>query len=40
MVVQGGRVRHTVYFSIVDSEWPEVKNSLEEKLAAPPTVAR
>jgi N-acetyltransferase len=35
MVVQGGRVRHTVYFSIIDSEWPGVKKTLEEKLAAP-----
>ncbi len=35
MVVQGGRVRHTVYFSIIDSEWPGVKSSLEEKLAGP-----
>jgi N-acetyltransferase len=33
MVVQGGRLRHTVYFSIIDSEWPRVKKSLEERLA-------
>jgi len=39
MVVQGGRLRHTVYFSIIDSEWPEVKKSLEEKLSAPPAAA-
>jgi N-acetyltransferase len=32
MVVQEGRLRHTVYFSITDSEWPEVKKSLEQKL--------
>ncbi len=36
MVVQEGRLRHTVYFSIIDSEWPSVKKSLEEKLSAPP----
>ena len=28
-----GRVRDTVYFSILDSEWPLVKAGLEEKLA-------
>jgi N-acetyltransferase len=26
-----GRVRDTVYFSILDSEWPEVKRRLEER---------
>jgi N-acetyltransferase len=40
MVVQQGRLRHTVYFSIIDSEWPGVKKSLEEKLSVPPAVAR
>jgi N-acetyltransferase len=29
-----GRVRDSVCFSILDSEWPEVKKSLEAKLAA------
>jgi N-acetyltransferase len=28
-----GRVRDTVYFSILDSEWPEVKQRLESKLS-------
>jgi RimJ/RimL family protein N-acetyltransferase len=32
MITASGRVRHTVYFSIVDSEWPEVKARLEAKL--------
>jgi N-acetyltransferase len=32
MIVQGGRFRHSVYFSIIDSEWPAVKERLEEKL--------
>jgi RimJ/RimL family protein N-acetyltransferase len=27
-----GRVRDSVYFSIVDSEWPEVKAKLEARL--------
>ena len=29
-----GRVRDSVYFGILDSEWPEVKERLEEKLRA------
>jgi RimJ/RimL family protein N-acetyltransferase len=32
MIVQGGRFRHSVYFSIIDSEWPALKARLEEKL--------
>jgi N-acetyltransferase len=32
MITASGRIRHTVYYSIVDSEWPAVKASLEEKL--------
>ncbi|MGA9406005.1 MAG: GNAT family N-acetyltransferase [Bacteroidota bacterium] len=33
MIVPGGRIRHSVYFSIIDSEWKEVKRDLEKKLA-------
>ena len=33
MVTWSGRLRHTVYFSVLDSEWPEVKASLGAKLA-------
>ena len=33
MITRAGRYRHTVYFSVIDSEWPEVKKQLEEKLA-------
>ena len=33
MVTSTGRIRHSVYYSIIDSEWPEVKARLEEKLA-------
>jgi N-acetyltransferase len=29
-----GRVRDSVYFSILDSEWPSVKTTLEQKLKA------
>lgn len=32
MITASGRIRHTVYFSMVDSEWPGVKARLEEKL--------
>jgi N-acetyltransferase len=33
MLTWTGRIRHTVYFSIIDSEWPEVKGRLEEMMA-------
>lgn len=33
MVTSTGRIRHSVYYSIIDSEWPGVKSRLEEKLA-------
>jgi RimJ/RimL family protein N-acetyltransferase len=32
MITASGRIRHTVYFSIIDSEWPAVKMRLESKL--------
>jgi RimJ/RimL family protein N-acetyltransferase len=32
MITSTGRIRHTVYFSIIDSEWPAVKARLEAKL--------
>ncbi|HVP04967.1 MAG TPA: GNAT family protein [Dehalococcoidia bacterium] len=34
MIVQpSGRYRHSVYFSVIESEWPDVKARLEAKLA-------
>jgi N-acetyltransferase len=33
VVCQSGRIRDSVYFSILDSEWAEVKKNLETKLA-------
>ena len=33
LITWTGRVRDTVYFSILDTEWPEVKESLERRLA-------
>ena len=34
MVCPGGRLRDSVYFSVIESEWPSVKRGLESKLAA------
>ncbi len=35
MLTHSGRIRHTVYFSIINSEWPLVKSQLEVKLQQP-----
>ncbi len=35
MITASGRIRHTVYFSIVESEWPAVKTRLESILNSP-----
>ena len=32
MITASGRIRHTVYFSILDSEWPDVKSRLQSML--------
>ncbi|HKF52209.1 MAG TPA: GNAT family protein [Candidatus Acidoferrales bacterium] len=32
MITSTGRIRHSVYFSVIDSEWPAVKARLEAKL--------
>jgi len=32
MVLPNGRIRHSVYYSILDSEWPDVKKRLEGML--------
>jgi len=32
MIASTGRIRHTVYYSITDSDWPEVKSRLEGML--------
>jgi N-acetyltransferase len=34
MITSSGRIRQTVYFSIVDSEWPAVKSELERRLGS------
>ncbi|MBI4841836.1 MAG: GNAT family N-acetyltransferase, partial [candidate division NC10 bacterium] len=33
MVLWDGFIRDTVYYSIIDSEWPEVKRRLQRRLA-------
>lgn len=33
MILGDGSIRHSVYYSIIDSEWPSVKANLEDKLA-------
>ncbi len=33
MITWSGRLRDSVYFSVLDSEWPRVKRNLEQKLA-------
>ena len=37
LVTASGRVRDTVYFSIIDTEWPAVRRTLDERLAYPAT---
>ena len=39
MITYTGRLRHSVYYSVIDSEWPEVKARLEAKLSRPPKLA-
>lgn len=35
MLLPSGRIRDTVYFSIIDDEWPAVRTGLEQRLANP-----
>jgi RimJ/RimL family protein N-acetyltransferase len=37
MITSSGRVRDTVYFSILVAEWPRVKEALEARLASAPS---
>jgi N-acetyltransferase len=32
MIVWDGRLRHSVYFSVIESEWPKVKSQLQQRL--------
>ncbi len=40
MITDTGRIRDTVYFSVIDSEWPGVRAALEQKLSRPPQNVR
>jgi RimJ/RimL family protein N-acetyltransferase len=33
MVMPGGRMRHSAYYSVIDEEWPVVRAGLEQSLA-------
>ncbi len=33
MIAESGRIRDSVYFSVIEAEWPGIKARLEEKLA-------
>lgn len=33
MITAGGRIRHSVWFSVVESDWPRIKRDLEGRLA-------
>ncbi len=35
MIIESGRVRNSVYYSIINTEWPQVKTHLQELLARP-----
>lgn len=35
MITESGRLRDSVYFSVIDDEWPEVKERLQHMLARP-----
>jgi RimJ/RimL family protein N-acetyltransferase len=34
LITASGRLRHSVYFSIINTEWPDVKARLEQFLSA------
>jgi N-acetyltransferase len=36
MISQGGRRRHSVYFSVIEEEWPRVRADLRARLARDP----
>ncbi len=33
MILEDGVIRHSIYYSILETEWPAIKTRLEEKLA-------
>ena len=34
MVVRGGEVRDSAFYSVIDDEWPSVRGGLEERLGS------
>jgi N-acetyltransferase len=34
MISQGGRMRHSSYYSVIDAEWPDVRQRLEKHIEA------
>lgn len=40
MVMPDGRIRHTVYFSIIREEWPDLRSRLDAMLSAPDSPAQ
>ncbi len=32
MITQGGRRRHSVYFSVIEDDWPQIRQHLEARL--------
>jgi hypothetical protein len=34
MIMPGGRLRHSAWYSVIDEEWPAVKAQLEARLDA------
>jgi RimJ/RimL family protein N-acetyltransferase len=38
MITESGRLRHSVYYSVITAEWPEVKARLEQMLTAHGTI--
>jgi N-acetyltransferase len=36
IITESGRLRDTIYFSIINDEWPEVRDRLQAKLMKPP----
>lgn len=36
MISQGGRRRHSVYYSVIEEEWPRVRDHLQQRLARGP----
>ena len=38
IITESGRFRDTVYYSILDTEWPAVREGLQQRLGQPPAI--